>query len=148
MKTTLVPCGTRLGLFDDFQREFDGLFGQLLPEKKDNRETCFSPTLNLAETDSAFEVTLDVPGLTPDAFNIEFKDGHLLISGEHSSEKEDEKEKKWHRIERRTGRFRRVVQLGNKIDSDNVDAEYKDGVLQIIVPKAAEAKSKRIAVKG
>ena len=148
MRTTLVPFGTRLGLFDDFQKEFDGLIGQLLPARKDDRETCFSPTLNLAETDLAFEVTLDVPGMTPEAFNIEFKEGQLLISGEHSSEKEEEQEKKWHRVERLSGRFRRVVRLGDKVDSENVDAEYKDGVLRITVPKAAEARSKRITVKG
>jgi HSP20 family protein len=107
----------------------------------------FSPETNFAETEKQYEITLDLPGVKPDDFNLEFDDGQLWITGERKEE-EEVKGKTYHRVERNYGRFRRGVSLGPDIDADNIEATYKDGVLTVIVPKAPTACPKKIVVKG
>ena len=69
----------------------------------------------------------------------------LVISGERKEEYEEDG-KTWHRLERSTGSFRRVIPLEATADADKIDATYRDGVLRIVVPKAEEAKPRRINV--
>lgn len=129
---------------DDFRREIgrfaDGLFHESASP------SVFAPSVDFAETETGFEISVDLPGATPNDVQVEFKDGHLWITGERSTETE-EKGKTYHRIERRTGSFRRVIAIGNEVDAENVTAAYKDGVLKVIVPKAAAAQPKRIEIK-
>jgi HSP20 family protein len=107
----------------------------------------FAPKSNLAETEMGYEVTVELPGMKPEDFHVEFKGGELWITGE-KKEEQVEKGKMFHRIERRYGEFRRVIRLPAAINEELVTAEYKDGVLRIAVPKIAEAKAKRVAVKA
>ena len=73
-------------------------------------------------------------------------EGVLSVKGEKKNEKE-EKEKDYHRIERRFGSFHRSFKIPGKIESDKVDATYKDGVLKLTLPKAEESETKKIEVK-
>jgi HSP20 family protein len=107
----------------------------------------FIPRSNLAETEKGFEITVELPGMKPEEFNIEFRNGELWITGEKKEEKE-EKGKTFHRVERHFGEFRRVFTLPAAVNEEMVEANYKEGVLHVTVPKAEEAKPKRIAVKG
>jgi HSP20 family protein len=129
---------------DDFSKEIGRLAGGFFDEVP--RRSLFAP-VNFAETETGYEVTVDLPGLKPEEVSVEFKDGHLWITGERKDETED-KGKTYHRIERRYGKFRRVIALGTEIESDKVDASYKEGVLTINVPKAEAVQPKRIEVKS
>ncbi len=79
--------------------------------------------------------------------HVEFKGDQLWLTGERKHETE-EKGKTFHRIERRYGRFERVIPLACPVNEANIAAEYKDGVLHVTVPKAEEARPKRIEVKA
>jgi len=107
----------------------------------------FSPTVDLVETETQFEVTVDLPGLKPEEVDVELKNGGLWISGKREEEKE-ENSKTYHRVERRHGEFRRILPLPSTIDEEKVEAKFEDGVLKIFVPKTEEAKPKHIEVKG
>jgi HSP20 family protein len=106
----------------------------------------FAPRINLAETDQAFEVTVDLPGMKPEEFSVELKEGQLWITGERRQESE-EKGKTYHRVERQYGRFQRVIPLPAAVNPDKIEAEYKDCVLHITLPKDETAQPKRIPIK-
>jgi HSP20 family protein len=148
MITQLIPLNTRAGtLFDAFRREMDDVVGRLQEWNPREGSTWFSPRTNVAETEKAYELTVDLPGLAPDDFSVELQDGHLTITGTRKEETE-EKGKTYHRVERLHGEFRRSFSLGRDIDADKVEAQYKDGVLRIVVPKAEEVRPKKIDVKN
>lgn len=106
----------------------------------------FAPSTNVVETDAALEVTAELPGLKPEEFKVEVHNGELWISGEKKEEKE-EQGKTFHKVERRFGSFRRVVRLPEGFDKEAIDAEYRDGVLKITIPKKEEVQPKHIEVK-
>ena len=106
----------------------------------------FVPRTNVVETDGEFEVTVELPGMKPDEFDLELKDKSLWISGEKKEEKE-EKGKTYHRVERHHGEFRRVIPLSTAVDESQITARYEEGVLTVRVPKAAEVKPKHIEIK-
>lgn len=133
-------------LFEDFGKEMNRLLGHF-GDTENGESRLFAPRINIAETDQAYEVTVDLPGMKPDDFNIEFKEGQLWISGEKKQECE-EKGKSYHRVERHYGQFRRVITLGTDVDAENVDATYRDGVLTLQVPKVAAVQPRRINVKS
>jgi HSP20 family protein len=103
--------------------------------------------MNVAETEERYEVTVELPGMKPEEFQVELKNGQLWISGEKKEERE-EKGKTFHRVERRYGEFRRVIPLPTPVEEGRIEAQYKDGVLHVILPKAAEARPKHIEVKA
>lgn len=107
-----------------------------------------TPSLDVAETETAFEVTTDVPGYKAEEIHIDFGDGNLTISGEHKEEVQSEdKGKKYLRVERRMGQFSRSIALTCSIKEDKVKAELKDGVLSIILPKSDESRRRHVAIK-
>ena len=110
------------------------------------RGSGFLPTTDVVETETAFEVTVDLPGLRPEEVDVQFKDGELWITGK-SEETKEEQGKTYHRIERHHGEFRRVLPLPSTIDEEKIGAEFEKGVLKITLPKAEEAKAKHIEVK-
>jgi HSP20 family protein len=127
----------------------DHLFDEFFAteERREEPPARFAPRANLSETDTAYEVTVDVPGIKPDELNLEFKDNQLSITGERKKETED-KGTTYHRLERRFGKFRRLVSFDAPVDADKVEAEYTDGVLKITVPKSDEVRPRRIEVKS
>ena len=133
-------------LLGAFPTDFSELLDRFHAESAD-QTGWFAPSTNVAETKDRYEISLDVPGMHSDDFDIELKEGQLLITGERKHESEQE-EKTWHRIERTYGKFRRAFTLGNEVDAGGVDAKYTDGVLLIVVPKVPEPQAKKIAVKS
>lgn len=140
--------GSPLGAFrDEMEQVFDKFFGGV--GTRVEGALVASPRLDVSETDDAVEVDTDLPGFKPDEVHIEVHDRRLTVSGEHSEEqKEDDKERKYHRIERRSGSFSRSVWLPCAVDEDKVEAQLKDGVLHVRLPKTAETKTKKIKVQG
>jgi len=149
MMRSLVPWGkTPPQPLDMFRREVDSLFNQFLGSDGDRTmPLTFWPSTSLAETQDGYEVTVELPGLQAEDVNVELKDGELWISGEKKEEHED-KGKNYYHIERRFGHFHRSIPLPGTMDADGVQAEYKDGILKIQVPKSEHAKPRRIEVKS
>ena len=148
MTRTLIPFGTRFGLLDDFRKEMDTLVNHFFQGEDGGAEVpAWSPRLNVSETEKAYEVSVDLPGLKPDECNLELRQGDLWITGQRKSESEKEG-RTWHRVERYCGQFRRVVRLGDDVDPEKVEAEYKDGVLHVTVPKTEMARTRKIEIKS
>ncbi len=148
MVNGMIPWNTRTtNLLDNFRREMDQLFDRLgAAEGAGEVSQFFAPHTNLAETESHYEITVDLPEMKPEDFSIELREGQLWITGERKQEHE-EKGKTFHRVERQYGQFRRVISLGPDVDAEKIDAQYKDGVLKVSVPKAEAARPKKIEVK-
>jgi HSP20 family protein len=106
----------------------------------------WTPSVDIAETAEAFEIKAELPDVKKEDVKVSVEDGELRISGERKREKE-EKGKKIHRIERSYGSFMRTFTLPPNVDDTKLSAEYKDGVLNVRLPKTEQAKPKAISVK-
>lgn len=131
--------------FADLRREMDGLFGALLNNDTPSAVASWMPALNVAESESAYEVSVEIPGMSPENVNVELKEGVLTISGERQ-QVEETNDKKFHRVEQTYGKFERSLRLSAPVDEDNVTAEYQHGILNVTVPKAEKALPKKIEV--
>jgi HSP20 family protein len=106
----------------------------------------WAPALDISERKDAYLVTVELPGVKMDDLQITLEDSLLTIQGERQVTN-DASEQQFHRVERRYGAFRRSITLPAHVMADAVEASLEDGVLQIVVPKAEEAKPKRIQVR-
>jgi HSP20 family protein len=106
----------------------------------------FLPDTNIAETDEALEVTVELPGMKAEDVKVEIREGALWITGEKQEEKE-ENGKTFHRIERRSGTFRRILPLPAEVQDQAVDARFTDGVLKVTLPKSEKVAPKQIEIK-
>jgi len=136
------------GVFDDF----DNLFDDFWRPVRNGRVTganngAFAPALDVTETDNEYHVRADLPGVKKDDLDISIQDGVLTINAETKYEDEQKNKGRIVRQERRYGKFVRSMRLGNAVDVDNVQAEYQDGVLKLLLPKAEQARPKRIDVQ-
>jgi len=106
------------------------------------------PTVNVYEKDNAVVVKADLPGIKEEDLSVEVSEDHLVIRGERKSEEEVD-EKNYYRRETSFGSFLRTIPLPSEVDKDKVEAELKDGILTISMPKAAlpEPKITKIKVK-
>src|SRR3954466_1599810 len=105
----------------------------------------FIPPVDIYEDENSISLRLEIPGMKQEDIDIRLENSTLTMRGERNFEKE-EKEENFHRIERRYGAFSRSFTLPNTVDSDNVQADYKDGILSIELAKRAESKPKQIKV--
>lgn len=106
----------------------------------------FTPGMNVYETDGAFEITLELPGLKKDDIDISIDNNMLNISGERKATRE-ENGRTYHRVESRFGKFSRSLPLPNNIDDEAIEANYENGVLTVNIPKTEQSTGKRIKVK-
>ena len=106
----------------------------------------WSPEVDISEDDRGYLLKADLPEMKKDDVRVTVEDGILSVFGERKSEKEDLK-KKFHRIERCFGTFRRSFTLPEDADSTKVTAEFHDGVLKVHLPTTPIARSKAIEVK-
>src|SRR6476660_7897849 len=106
----------------------------------------WSPEVDISEDDHGYLLKADLPEMKKDDVRVTVEDGVLSVSGERKTEKEDLK-KKFHRIERCFGTFRRSFTLPEDADSTKVTAEFRDGVLKVHLPTTPVAKTKAIEVK-
>ena len=105
------------------------------------------PAIDVAEDENAITVRAEVPGCSAEDIDISVYGNTLTISGEKKI-KEEKKEKGYYHVESSYGTFRREITLPTDVESDKVDATYKDGVLSITLPKAAKAKAVKVKVKS
>ena len=104
------------------------------------------PTADITEDDKEYLIRAELPDLRKEDVKVTVENGVLTISGERKFEKE-EKQKKYHRVERAYGRFVRSFTLPDDADADGVKADFKDGMLTVHLPKNEQAKPKQIEVK-
>lgn len=141
-------------LFEDFlhgmEREGNGEgSSSLMPWRREG--ATFSPTANLAETDEAFEATVELPGMTEDEVDVNLTRDGLVISGEKRAEQsEEDEERNYYRRERSYGYFRRTIPLPvDTVDRNKCEATFANGVLTVRMPKLPEVKqeTRRISVR-
>jgi len=125
-------------MFDNF---FDGA-----RHDEDNALAAWSPAVDIAEHDDQYVVKMELPGVSKEEVKITLESNILTVRGEKKQEKETKKEN-YHRIERSYGSFQRSFTLPTTVKNDKIDASFKDGILNIKLPKAEEAKPKQIEVK-
>ena len=138
----------RRGPLESIREEMQDLISRTFGEEADlwSAER-ITPSLDLSESENTLEVRMDIPGMEANDIDIQVNANVLTVSGERKEERE-EKGKTYHRVERRVGAFSRSVTLPCPVKEDAVDAQYKNGILTIKLPKTEEAKSRKIAVKG
>jgi len=105
----------------------------------------FVPPVDIYEDEHSVTLKVEVPGLDPKDVDVQVENHTLTIKGERKFEKE-EKEENFHRIERRYGSFVRSFTLPTTVDTENIKADYENGVLKVQLAKRAEAKPKQIKV--
>jgi HSP20 family protein len=128
-------------------REFDDFFNQFMAPMVAARRGIenFNVLCDVDETESHYLMSFDLPGVSKDDVKIEVVDNQLVVSGERKSEMNDDKNNR-HVTERYYGSFRRSFSLPSKIDADRIEADFKDGVLHIAVPKSEALKPKQIKI--
>ena len=139
----------------DFEREFSKMFNSFenrfgISRSKDDKNeyenAIWMPLTDIFEDKDKYTLKLDLPGIKKEAVKISFVDGKLSVSGERVQESEH-KDSKCHRIERSFGRYYRSFNLPENVQTDKINAEFKEGQLTISVPKAEEVKPKEIEIK-
>ena len=103
------------------------------------------PSVDIYETKESIVLNVELPGVSKEDMSLEVKDNTLTIKGEKKLEK-DVKEENYHRMERTYGSFMRMFTLPNTVQQEKVKAKFRDGVLEVMIPKAEEAKPKQIKV--
>jgi HSP20 family protein len=128
-------------LFDDFGR-WPGVPAP---------EGLLTPRVDLAETAEGLELTAELPGVAEKDIDLEIEDGVLTLRAEHKTERRtDDKDRRWHLVERSQGTYLRRFQLPFRADEDKVSARFDNGVLKVHVPRSPEAapKARKIALQS
>jgi HSP20 family protein len=129
--------------------DFNSLFENFLQQTRWAQEEAsqgISPLLDVVERDNEFIVKAEMPGMKKDDIEVSLENGVLTITAETKSETEEKEGDRVIRQERRYGKYLRSLRLGKEIDEKKVKASYKDGILELVLPKAEEVKPKKIAV--
>jgi HSP20 family protein len=124
-------------------RELSNFFEREMPAAT----TTWSPPVDIFENDSELIVKVEVPGMASKDIEVTFENNVLTIKGERRFEHETKKEN-YHRVEREYGAFSRSFGLPTDVDAEKIKAEYKDGMLSVVLPKKELAKPKGIKVNA
>jgi HSP20 family protein len=138
------PFQDLLSLQDEMNRVFDRAVGQTT---RGQATRSWAPALDIAERKDAYLVTVELPGVNPDDIDVTLENNLLSIQGERR-QAQDSADEQFHRVERAYGTFRRSVSLPSTVRADAIQASYENGVLQLLVPKAEEAKPRKIAISA
>lgn len=135
---------------EEMSDRLNRMFTRPATSRTNGRETLivadWAPSVDISETEGEYQIKAELPGLKKEDVKVTLEDGILTIQGERAREKE-EKGKKYHRVERSYGSFVRSFTLPDLVDENSVKAEFKDGVLNLHLPKSEKAKPKAIEVK-
>ena len=137
-----TPSGTRL---PDLRWEMDRLLRDFFDTGNSESYAPSAPAADLYETEDAYVAEMELPGFDRENINVTMEQGVLTVSGNRSTERE-EAEGEYHLRERRTGRFQRSFRMPESVKPDDVEAHFSNGILEVRMPKAAEARSRKIEV--
>jgi len=139
------PFGDLLGIQDEINRLFDVTLGRRPFERMGLFESEWAPAVDILEDENKIVVKAELPGMTEKDIDVSILGDTLTIKGEKKKE-EEKKEKHYHRLERTYGAFHRTVTLPSSVASEKTKASFKNGILEIEMPKKEEAKPKQIKV--
>ena len=131
---------------EDIQTRLNRLFGSGRPGEPDLSMSDWSPAIDVQETEKEYLIKADLPEVKKDDVKVTMHDGVLTVEGERKLEKED-RNRRFHKIERAYGKFVRRFTLPTEVEAAKVQAEFKDGVLNVHLPKSANATPQTIQVK-
>lgn len=140
--TTWDPFREMVSLRDELDRLFDSVFGRFPRERG---ETYWAPPLDIEETDDAIIVRVELPGMNKEDIKVNLSGDTLTISGERKQEVE-KKGKTYYRVERAYGKFQRTVTLPAEVEGEKAKASYKNGVLELNLPKSEKSKAREITI--
>jgi HSP20 family protein len=133
----------------NIQEDFSRIFNSTLPRFFSGEEGLlggnWAPSVDIYEDQNSITLEVDLPGLKPGDFNLSIENYRLTLSGERKFEKE-KKGDNWRRVERSYGSFTRTFSLPSTVNVDAVNADFKDGVLRVTLPKKEEVKARQIQV--
>ena len=125
---------------------FDKLFDEFgLANREENKE--WLPSVDVSETEDHVVVRAEVPGMDKKDIDITLSNGLLTIRGEKKMEKKEEKEN-YRFVESRYGSFSRSLRVPEGVEAEKIEANYKDGVLKVTIPKGESEKSRKIEIAG
>lgn len=133
------------------RRDMDRIFDDISPFPRIRRGNggfgveLWAPDTDLSETDDAYTLTVDLPGLTKKDIEVSYQDHRLTISGERKEESKEEGED-FLRQERYVGKFTRAFTMPTEVKEDKIKASFKDGVLTVNVPKSEVKKAKLVSI--
>lgn len=134
---------------EDVSNRLNRLFGRASNAEESDQNMLavadWSPSVDISETNDAYLIKGEIPGVKKEDVKVSVQDGMLTIQGERKMEKE-EKNKKFHRVECSYGNFVRSFRMPDDADESKVKAEFKDGMLNVSLPKTEKAKSRSINV--
>ena len=133
---------------DRIQSRINELFDDSLARTRSYSRTTTGvwwPPVDVLESKDAYLIRAEVPGMKKDDFTLEVHDGTLTLSGERKAD-EPASGVEYRRSERVAGKFSRAFHLPQTVNSDGIKATYRDGILEVHVPKADEAKPRQIAI--
>ena len=141
---------TKWDPFREMENVFDQYARALSLPRRGSQETItagdWAPRVDIGETDKEFSIKAEIPEVKKEDVKVTVDNGVLTIRGERKQEKE-EKDKKFHRVERFYGSFMRSFTLPENVDESKIDASFKDGMLNLTIPKTEATKPKAIDVK-
>ncbi len=132
-----------LDLLSDFQEDLDHYFSSPLAKRGGSKN--FQPDIEVKEEADKYVVRVDLPGVKKEDFGVTIDGQYLTLKGTRNQETNSD-EKGYHYTERFYGSFSRTIQLPLEIEADKVNAKYKEGVLEVTVPKSEKSKPKKIDV--
>jgi HSP20 family protein len=135
-----TPFTELAGLQNEMSRLMNGLL-----EGNGRTTQSWVPALDVWETEDEVVYAFDLPGIPEDKISVEFHDGSLTVGAERER-KEEQSDDRFYRFERRFGSFSRTIGLPQGVDESAIDADYKNGVLEIHVRKPEQPKPRRIQV--
>ena len=134
--------GDVFGELSSMQQELNRLFEDFFGSRSSQMaEGTWFPAVDVSENDSEITIQAELPGLTQDDIDINLEDHRLTLSGEKKEENDN-----YHSIERSCEKFSRSFTLLSEIDAEHVQANFKDGVLKMTLPKTKESKPKKISI--
>jgi HSP20 family protein len=141
------PNRDMMSVRDEMSRVLNEVFGRGASDESAWFSGAWTPPVDIYETDEALVMKAELPGFSKDDISIELKENTLVIKGERKHE-DEVKEGNYHRMERSYGAFQRAFMLPITVDQEKVKASYKDGILELRLPKVQAAQPKRIAVSA
>jgi len=141
----LDPFRDLSAIQERMNRIFEDALARSRGREEGLRTGMWTPAVDIYENNDSVVVKAELPGVERDQISVEVKDGILTLRGERKFEKEV-KEESYHRIERSYGNFQRSFSLPVSVEQDEVTARFKDGVLEVILPKKEQARPKQIQV--
>ena len=144
---TLVRWSPLQG-FATLQEQMNRLLTENLARGSDEMECGgWLPAVDLREEDHQYVIDVELPGIKKEDIEVHMENNLLTIRGERHF-REEAKREGYHRVERAYGKFARSFSLPTRVNPEGISASYKDGILEVLVPKAEESKPKRIDIKG